>query len=125
MFSRLDLALVGVGAPTPNSVVLRDSAIINPAELADLLQRGAVGDIALRFFDRQGRPVRGEMDERIIGIRLEQLQRVPRVVGVSGGPEKFAALHGALHGKLINVLITDSLSAQKLLDSDRQEGDPR
>jgi DNA-binding transcriptional regulator LsrR (DeoR family) len=42
---------------------------------------------------------------------------VTRVIGVSGGPEKLQALQGALNGQLINVLITDQISAQKLLQS--------
>jgi DNA-binding transcriptional regulator LsrR (DeoR family) len=118
-FDRLDLAFVGVGAPTPNSVMMRDGSIISQAELDCLFGKGAVGDIALRFFDAQGRGVSAEINDRIIGITLEQLKRTPKVVGVSGGPEKIAALQGALRGGLIKVLITDSLTAEKLLETKR------
>jgi DNA-binding transcriptional regulator LsrR (DeoR family) len=51
----------------------------------------------------------------VIGITLEQLKQTRRVVGIAGGPEKSPAILGALRGKLINVLITDSLTAEKLL----------
>jgi DNA-binding transcriptional regulator LsrR (DeoR family) len=115
-FGDLDIVFVGVGAPTPNSVTMRDGSIISQAELDGLLEKGAVGDIALRFFDEQGRAIEAGIDDRIIGITLEQLKRTPRVVGVSGGPEKVAALGGALRGGFINVLITDSLTAERLLD---------
>jgi DNA-binding transcriptional regulator LsrR (DeoR family) len=115
-FDHLDIAFVGVGSPTPNSVMMRDGSIISQAELDSLLAKGAVGDIALRFFDAQGRGIPAEINDRIIGITLEQLKRTPKVVGVSGGPEKLAALHGALRGGLIKVLITDSLTAEKLLE---------
>jgi DNA-binding transcriptional regulator LsrR (DeoR family) len=74
-----------------------------------------VGDIALRFFDQIGCPVQSEIDNRVIGITFEQLKCTPRVVGIAGGPEKFQAIRGALRGKLINVLITDSVNAEKLL----------
>jgi len=116
-FERLDIAFVGVGAPTPNSVVLQDGSIITQSELDCLLEKGAVGDIALRFFDSNGRGLTANINDRIIGITLEQLKRIRRVVGVSGGPEKSAALLGALRGGLINVLITDSLTAQKLVEA--------
>lgn len=115
-FDHLDIAFVGIGAPTPNSVMMRDGSIISQAELDGLFAKGAVGDIALRFFDAQGHGIPAEINDRIIGISLEQLKRTPKVVGVSGGPEKLAALRGALHGGLINVLITDSLMAEQLLE---------
>jgi DNA-binding transcriptional regulator LsrR (DeoR family) len=50
-------------------------------------------------------------------MTLDQLKRTPRVVGVSGGPEKVEALRGALAGGLINVLITDSATAVRLLEA--------
>lgn len=115
MFNHLDLIFVGIGAPTPESLLLRDGSILSQAELEVLLQKGLVGDIALRFFDAQGQPIQSEIDQRVIGITLNQIQRIRRVVGIAGGPEKFQAILGALRGKLINVLITDSLNAEKLL----------
>jgi DNA-binding transcriptional regulator LsrR (DeoR family) len=116
MFNHLDIAFVGIGAPNPDSVLIRDGSILSSAELDCLLRNGAVGDIALRFFDAQGRPVPSEIDQRVIGITFEQLKRTPRVVGIAGGPEKLQAILGVLCGKLINVLITDSKTAEKLLD---------
>ena len=50
-------------------------------------------------------------------MSLEELKRVPKVVGVSGGPDKVSAIRGALRGSLIDVRITDSVTAQKLLET--------
>ncbi len=116
-FARLDIAFVGIGSPTPNSVMMRDGSIISPAELESLLAKGAVGDIALRFFDASGRPIQSDINERVIGIHLHELVKVKRVVGVAGGPDKLQAVSGALHGKLINVLITDWITARALLQN--------
>jgi DNA-binding transcriptional regulator LsrR (DeoR family) len=115
MFPKIDIAFVGIGAPTPDSVVLRDSSIISQAELEDILSLGAVGDIALRYFDQRGEPVRSNIDPRVIGITLSQLSQVSRVIGVSGGLEKVDALLGAMRGGLVDALITDHLTAGKLL----------
>ena len=49
-------------------------------------------------------------------LTLEQIKKVPKVVGVSGGPQKVAAIRAALKGRLVNVLITDSVTAEKLLE---------
>ncbi len=115
MFDHLDLAFVGIGAPNPDSVLMIDGSIISEQELNDLLKDGSVGDIALRFFDQNGRAVHSEIDNREIGISFEQLKHIPRVVGIAGGPEKIQAIQGALRGKFINVLITDSVNAERLL----------
>ncbi len=115
LFPRLTIAIVGIGSPTPESMMMRDGSIINRDELDEVLHQGAVGDIALRFFDINGQPVLSEIDQRVIGISLEQLKMVERVVGVAGGPQKIQALQGALLGRLINILITDHLTARQLL----------
>jgi DNA-binding transcriptional regulator LsrR (DeoR family) len=115
-FDDLDIAFVGIGAPTISSVTMRDGSIISRAELDGLLRKGAVGDIALRYYDANGECIESDTNERIIGMTLEQIRRVPRIVGVSGGPDKPTAIRAALQGGLINVLITDSVTAETLLD---------
>lgn len=114
-FSGIDVAFVGIGSPTPDSVMMRDSAIISQKELEQLLRLGAVGDIALRFFDATGTPIVSEIDRRVIGITLAELARIPRITGVAGGMDKVNVIHAALCGKWINALITDHLTAQELL----------
>lgn len=120
LFSQITVAYVGIGAPTPDSVLMRDGTILTRQEVSKLIEKGVVGDIALRFFDTNGQPVNSEVDQRVIGISLEQLRKVRRVVGVAGGPEKVAVLRGALHGGLINVLITDHVTAKILLAKESQ-----
>jgi DNA-binding transcriptional regulator LsrR (DeoR family) len=79
-----------------------------------------VGDIALRFFDADGRPIQHEICERIIGLDLAQIQNIPRVIGVAGGAEKFEVIRAALRGRLVDVLVTDDQTARRLLAA--QEG---
>ena len=77
--------------------------------------QGAVGDICLRFFDAGGERVESDVDRRVIGVSLEQLRDADRAVGIAGGPRKYEAILGALRGGWINVLITDSTTAERLL----------
>jgi DNA-binding transcriptional regulator LsrR (DeoR family) len=116
LFGRINVAYVGVGAPTPDSVVMRGGKIMSQEDVNQLTAKGAVGDIALRFFDRDGQAVVTELDQRVIGITLEQLKRIDHVVGVTGGPQKNEVVLGALRGGLIDVLITDLLTARYLLE---------
>src|SRR5690349_25177648 len=92
-------------------------------ELHELQELGAGGDICLRFFDADGGPVASALAARVIGLDLEQLKRPRRAVRVAGGPRKFWASQGALRGRLVNVLITDSLTAERLAGD--RSGPPR
>jgi DNA-binding transcriptional regulator LsrR (DeoR family) len=109
------VALVGIGALEPSTLLQRSGNIFSERELAALGKRGAVGDICLRFFDADGNRVASEVDRRVIGVTLEQLKRVDRCVGVAGGERKYESIRGALRGRWINVLITDHLVAERLL----------
>jgi DNA-binding transcriptional regulator LsrR (DeoR family) len=115
-FTELTTVFLGIGSPSKQSVMVKSGTIVSNKELEDLLRLGAAGDIALRFFDKYGQPVYSELDSRVIGIGMEQLSKVERVVGVAGGPQKVEAILGALRGKLVNVLITDQSTARKLLE---------
>ena len=59
--------------------------------------------------------MRGEFDDRIIAIPVADLLRVPRRVGVAGGPRKLAAIRGAMAGGWVNALVTDLSTAERLL----------
>jgi DNA-binding transcriptional regulator LsrR (DeoR family) len=114
-FKSVTLALVGIGAVEPSKMLAASGNTFSIQELRLLSSRGAVGDICLRFFDASGRPVITPLNDRVISMELNQLRRVPRVIGVAGGKRKTAAIRGALAGKWINVLITDRAMAQRLL----------
>ncbi len=118
LFSQINVAYVGIGAPTRDSVLMRMGAIMSQADLDALLQKGAVGDIALRFLDIEGQPVVSELDSRVIGISLDQLKKIPRVVGIAGGPQKHEVVYAALKGGFIDVLITDEQTARFVLEKD-------
>jgi len=116
MFSKITIAFVGIGSLSPSSIVI-ESGILSLEELNKLKNMGAVGDIALRFFDEYGNKVVSDIDDRVIGIDFGQLKSIKRVVGIAGGKDKIRAIKGALIGKLINVLITDNLTAEDLLNN--------
>jgi DNA-binding transcriptional regulator LsrR (DeoR family) len=115
LFEKVSLALVGIGAPEPSRALASSGNTFTPQEIRMLVDRGAVGDICLRFFDAAGCPVATELNDRVISMDLDQLGAVRRVVGVAGGRRKTKAIRGALAGKRINVLITDLATAERLL----------
>jgi DNA-binding transcriptional regulator LsrR (DeoR family) len=116
-FDEITLALVGIGTVEPSPLLASSGNIFSDEELDMLREKGAVGDILYRFFDAEGNPVQTPLADRVTGMDLDQLQRVERVVGVAGGARKLAAIRGALKGKLINTLITDRFTAERLVQA--------
>lgn len=117
LFDQITIALVGIGNVEPSGLLASSGNIFSPEELNMLQAAGAVGDICLRFFDAAGAPVVTSLNNRVIGMELDQLKKVKRAVGIAGGKQKVNAIRGALRGQLINVLITDRLTAEHLLQS--------
>jgi DNA-binding transcriptional regulator LsrR (DeoR family) len=115
LFGELSMALVGIGALHPSRLLAQSGNIFSEEELRTLDELGAVGDICLRFFDAAGKPVTSPFDERVIGITLDELRRVPRSVGIAGSATKLGAIRGALTGGWVNVLITDRFTAERLV----------
>jgi DNA-binding transcriptional regulator LsrR (DeoR family) len=112
---RLTMVLAGIGS-LPPSPLLRASG--NAADLADqdrLHAAGAVGDVCLRFFDSAGTLVPSDLDDRVVGIDADTLRRIPRRIGIAGGESKHKAIHAAVSGGWVNVLITDTGTAAALL----------
>jgi len=122
LFSYVTVALVGIGTVQPSGLLARSGNIFSPDELAGVREIGGVGDISLRFIAASGEPIHTPLDDRVIGIELEQLRRVPRSVGVAGGQRKVAAIRAALDGGWLNCLITDQGTAERLLKDDPAAG---
>jgi DNA-binding transcriptional regulator LsrR (DeoR family) len=115
-FDKVTTALVGIGALEPSKLLAASGNIFSQAELDLLRAQGAVGDILLRFFDSDGKPVTSPLNERVVSMRLEQLKQVDRSIGIAGGTRKQEAIRGALRGGWVNVLITDHFTARALVE---------
>ncbi|MBU2961036.1 sugar-binding transcriptional regulator [Citreicella sp. C3M06] len=117
LFSKITLAIVGIGAIEPSSMLARSGNVFSSRELSDVTDAGGVGDISLRFFDSSGDPVRTPLDERVIGMTLEELSNVERVIGLAGGQSKTEAIRGALQAGVLDLLVTDKFTSARLLRS--------
>ena len=111
-----ELALVGIGNLDDSAPLIRYGHL-SAEDRKRLLHARAVGDVSARFFDIQGKPV-GDLDDRLMAIEREELARIPTVVAMAAGPEKYAAILGALRSDYVDVLVTDETTARELVGSD-------
>ncbi len=109
-----DIVLQSVGTVDETAILYVEDRI-ERADLERLQAAGAIGDALGHYFDVNGQPISTFMDDRIIGIGLEDLKNIPWSVVVAGGEEKHAVVQAALRGGYFNVLITDTVTAGFLL----------
>ncbi len=114
-WASLTMALVGIGSLHPSPLLRQSGNAVEPVDESSLLSLGAVGDVCHRFFDADGNLVRGQLDDRVVGISPADYRGIPRRVGLAGGARKHAAIRAALRGGWVNVLLTDVETARTLL----------
>ena len=124
LFDQVTLALVGIGCIEPSRMLAVSGNVFSEAELAGLRRAGAVGDMGMRFFDAWGRPMPSALDDRVVGVTLEQLRRTRRTVGIAGGRHKYEAIRAVVRGGWVHVLVTDQFTATRLVEEPSEEATP-
>jgi DNA-binding transcriptional regulator LsrR (DeoR family) len=76
----------------------------------------AVGDILSQFYDKNGNIVECDLHERLVTTKLNVLKTYSNVIGVAVGESKVDAIHAALLGGYLDVLVTDEDTAQLLAE---------
>lgn len=82
----------------------------------ELVKYGAIGDVVGRFLDAKGMPVSTELDSCTIGIELDVLEKVTDRILAAAGEHKVHIIHAALSRGIANILVTDDVTAEKLLE---------
>ncbi|MBC8587992.1 sugar-binding transcriptional regulator [Paratissierella segnis] len=112
---KADIAIVSIGNIL--SSVMRQIDILEEKEVKELLSKGAIGDMNTSFFDKDGNIVPTKLYERTISLTMDELNNIPTVVAVAGGEGKIEAIHGALKGKLMDVIVLDEGTAREILSN--------
>lgn len=92
------------------------SGYLTPEIRRTYLSRGAVGVLAGRFIGSDGAPLLGELDDRMIGMTLDEMTRIPERICVAGGAGKCEAIAAMLKGGYATALVTDFEAATGLLE---------
>jgi len=117
LWNKVTTAIVGIGEPLSDvSYVPID--YYGKEDIPLLRKSGCVGDILSHFINREGKLCSPVLSQRVVGISLDKLRRIKRVIVVAGSMRKKETILAALRGRLIKVLVTDEHVAEEILMND-------
>lgn len=96
--------------------VLVDSGYLSSEDVDRLVGTGAVGDVVGRYIDANGNIVSPELDERTLGLSLEQLRSASTAIFVVSGEAKHPVAGAVVRSGLCTVIVTDESTAGALLE---------
>lgn len=111
-----DLALLGIGTTQPDFCSLYQEKHISLDEVEKLQEVGAVGDVCANYYQMDGSLAPVDFHQRRIGVSPEDLAQIQTKLGVAGHPQKAEAVLGAIRGGFVNALVTDNLTAIRVLE---------
>ncbi|MGH3387180.1 MAG: sugar-binding transcriptional regulator [Nocardioidaceae bacterium] len=114
-FGGVSIAMVAIGAWGPDLSTVWQT--VGAAERRDLQRAGVVGEIGARAFDVAGNAVASSLDDRVLGITLDQLRAIPEVVGLAFHADRAAAVRATLNGGLVDSLVCDADLGRALVGS--------
>ena len=110
------ISLMGAGSlKIPYATVYR-FGYISTDLIEELKQANAVGNVCGLYYDINGQNVCTDFCERLVTIGEADLLSIPVRIGIVGGPDKAEPILGALRGGYFNVLVTDSITAKRVLE---------
>lgn len=113
--NQASLALTGIGSLHPEMATFLKFGYLSKSLVKSLHTAGAVGNVCGLYFDIAGHPACSEFCQKIITISRENLLAIPDRIGVAGGADKVEPILGALRGGYLNILVTDNITAQAIL----------
>ncbi len=96
--------------------VLVDSGYLSAGDVAVLVRKGAVGDVVGRYIDSAGNIVDPDLDERTVGLGLDQLRSASTAILAVAGSAKHGVARAVVTSGLCTVLVSDESTARALLE---------
>lgn len=110
---KADVTFVGIGNVGEDSPLVNDG-FIDAREAQQLVELQAVGEVIGWVYNGNGELVDCVQNERVASTALDT-SNGKLIYGIAAGKKKLNAIHGALKSSLLNCLITNEYTAEKLL----------
>lgn len=92
------------------------SGILTAGSIADYRTKGAAGVICGRLIDGNGEPVVAEVEDRMIGVSLDQMRGKDMALLVAAGIGRAGPARAAIKGRFVTHLATSTSVAEELLE---------
>ena len=115
--SHCNKAIFAAGSCAPDSHVV-SSGVATDADLSWYTSQGATGVLCGRFIGSDGKPIAGQLDDRMIGVTLDKLQGLDVGLLVSDGTEKVTPMLAAIAGGYVTHVVTSNKTARLMLDAE-------
>lgn len=109
----VDAMAMAAGDLSPRSLLMRDG-LPSDVTIPDLAAAGGVGDLLGWIVDADGREVDHPLNDRAVGMTLDDLAAIPNVIVAAGGAHKVPVIRAALRRGLVGTLVTDEETARAL-----------
>lgn len=113
-FSQLTKAYFSVGA-MDDATLMVTSGMCSGEQLEAYRARGAKAILCGHFIDAEGKPLAGDIEDRLIGISPQQLKAIPVRMFVSNGVQKRDPIRAVVAGGYASHLVTDEATALHLM----------
>ncbi len=118
----VDIAILSVSPDEPDFSSLVRAGFITREESLEINRKGSVGHSCCIHFDIDGNNLPSPLNERIVGITIDDLRQIPEVILAACGTVKSNAILGALRSGLFHILAIDEAAALKLLAETKKAG---
>ncbi len=109
-----DVAIIGVGQINMNSTTVK-AGTLDKDDIKHLEKAGAVASVCTSYLDSSGSIIETELDERSIGLTLDQLKK-SRTIALCVGKNKAESIKAALSSGHLDVLITNLDTARVIAE---------
>jgi len=110
----VDIAIVGLDALWRHRSLVRVENL-SEDDLRTLEDKKAVGQTCFRFYDIRGNICDENLNERVIGISLDELKEIETVVGIATSLDTVEAIEGGLRSGFLDVLISDEKTVEEII----------
>jgi DNA-binding transcriptional regulator LsrR (DeoR family) len=119
---RANIALLGIGSVVPGVSRFVQFTALSAEEMEQIASHyHGVGEVLAVVYDMAGRPCAKTYEQRVVGLTLEELARIPFRIGLAGTAGKAIPIFGALRGKFFHTLITDESAAEGVIEANRRQ----
>lgn len=114
---QVDIAIIGVGNPREHST-WQQLGYLDQVSQTMIQESSVVGDAVASLFDKNGQTVNNEISQRMIGLKVEELAAIPKVIIIGSGKEKTESIKALISQPLCSVIVIDQLTAEALVSKE-------